>query len=105
MAATSDHPVGECIMFRPLTSRRPTVPALATFILAGLALAPIATRAQAGYRQPPAVVAQILDAPATPSVMLSPDGTRMVLFERPGLPPISEIAAPEYRVAGIRLNP
>jgi len=92
-------------MHRPLTSRRSTARALGTFILAGLALAPITARAQAGYRQPPAVVAQILDAPSTPSVMLSPDGTRMVLLERPGLPPISEIAAPEYRVAGIRLNP
>ncbi len=61
--------------------------------------------AQAAYRQPPAVIQRILDAPATPTAIMSPDRTAILLLERPGLPPISEIAAPEYRVAGIRLDP
>ena len=43
--------------------------------------------------------------PATPTTILTPDKSMILLLERPGLPPISEIAAPEYRVAGIRLDP
>src|SRR5690606_33401231 len=57
------------------------------------------------YRQPPDVIRQILDAPATPTALLSPDHQWTVLLDRPGLAPISVIAAPEYRVAGLRLNP
>lgn len=83
----------------------PRVRPFALAALAALALSSWSAGAQTAYREPPAVVAQILDAPATPSAMLSPDGTRIILLERPGLAPISEIAAPEYRVAGIRLNP
>ena len=83
----------------------PRVRPFALAPLAALALSSWSAGAQTAYREPPAVVAQILDAPATPSAMLSPDGTRIILLERPGLAPISEIAAPEYRVAGIRLNP
>ncbi|MFM8302103.1 MAG: S9 family peptidase, partial [Gemmatimonadota bacterium] len=86
-------------------SRRSTLRAAA--ILAGLVLAltPLVTRAQDGYRQPPTAVAQILDAPALPTVMVTPDRKHLMLLDRPGLPSIAEIAAPEYRVAGIRLDP
>ncbi len=83
----------------PSASLRP----LAAVLL--LAVGTQLASAQATYRQPPAAVAQILDAPATPTALLSPDRARIVLLERPGLPSITEIAAPEYRVAGIRLNP
>lgn len=75
--------------------------------IAGVALlvAPSAAMAQDGYRQPPTAVAQILDAPALPTVMVTPDRKHLMLLERPGLPSIAEVAAPEYRVAGIRLDP
>ncbi|MBL8996351.1 MAG: S9 family peptidase [Gemmatimonadetes bacterium] len=74
-------------------------------LLALLATFAAALPAQTAYRQPPAAIAQILDAPATPVASLSADRSSIMLLARPGLPPISEIAAPEYRVAGIRLNP
>jgi dipeptidyl aminopeptidase/acylaminoacyl peptidase len=74
-------------------------------LTAAIVLAAPALPGQAAYRQPPSVIAQILDAPATPVALLSPDRTLILLLERPGLAPISEIAAPEYRVAGRRLNP
>ncbi len=61
--------------------------------------------AQTGYQQPPDVVARILDAPATPTALPSPDKQVIVLLERPGLPSIAEISAPEHRLAGIRLDP
>jgi dipeptidyl aminopeptidase/acylaminoacyl peptidase len=65
--------------------------------------APLA--AQQGYQQPPDVVARILDAPATPAAIPTRDRSAIVLLERPGLPSIAEISAPEHRLAGIRLNP
>ena len=88
-------------------SRNP-LRARARLLLRALALVTLVSTlapAQAAYRQPPAVIQRILDAPATPTALMSPDRTAILLLERPGLPPISEIAAPEYRVAGIRLDP
>jgi len=86
--------------------RAPAPPrALSALVASALLLAGVPALAQTAYRQPPAAIAQILDAPATPLASLSADRSMIVLLERPGLPPISEIAAPEYRVAGIRLNP
>lgn len=58
-----------------------------------------------GYKQPPAPIAQILDAPATPAVQLSPDRTTLLLLERPGLPSIADVSAPELRLAGLRFDP
>jgi dipeptidyl aminopeptidase/acylaminoacyl peptidase len=69
-----------------------------------LALAATAT-AQDGYRQPPAPIAQILDAERTPLLSLSPDRTTMLLVEWHDMPSIAELAAPEARLAGLRINP
>ncbi|HET9274753.1 MAG TPA: prolyl oligopeptidase family serine peptidase [Gemmatimonadales bacterium] len=81
-------------LFRP----RRTVLVIAGFV-------PLSLAAQDGYRQPPPAIARILDAPLTPVVSVSPDRARLVLLERPSMPSIEEVAAPELRLAGIRLNP
>lgn len=80
--------------------------------LAGVAIAaflatvsPALALAQDGYRQPPAPIAQILDAPQTPLVELGPDGRTVLLVERRALPDIEEVAAPILRLAGQRVNP
>jgi dipeptidyl aminopeptidase/acylaminoacyl peptidase len=72
-------------------------------VVAGVVAGPLAAGAQ--YRQPPQPIAQILDQPATPLVQLSPDRERLLLLERPGLPPIADVAAFEYRLAGLRFDP
>ncbi len=54
---------------------------------------------------PPKAIADLIDAPSTPTVSLSPDRTWMLLLDRPSLPPIAEIAQPELRLAGLRINP
>ena len=61
--------------------------------------------AQATYQQPPAPIAQMLDAPPVPAVEPSPDGRWLLVLERPALPAIAEVAAPVLRLAGDRINP
>jgi dipeptidyl aminopeptidase/acylaminoacyl peptidase len=58
-----------------------------------------------GYQMPPQVLADIMDAPPTPGVFLSPDKEWLLLLERPGFPSIEEVAQPEIRLAGLRINP
>jgi dipeptidyl aminopeptidase/acylaminoacyl peptidase len=61
--------------------------------------------AQEAYRLPPKAIVDILDAPPTPSVSLSPDQTHMILMARENLPPLKEMAKPMERLAGMRLDP
>ena len=57
------------------------------------------------YQKPPAPIEQLLEAPPTPIVRLSPDG-KMMLVEQPAtFPTIADVAQPRYRLAGIRFNP
>jgi dipeptidyl aminopeptidase/acylaminoacyl peptidase len=81
----------------------PRCSATATLITSALVAPSVA--AQSGYREPPPVIAAILDAAPTPSVSLSPDRTRMALLQRAGYPSIAEVAAPELRLAGLRFDP
>ena len=75
-------------------------------LLVALVVLP-ASRAQdnGAYRSPSPAVAAIVDAPLTPTVSLSPDRKQMLLLERPTLPPVAELAEPELRLAGLRINP
>ncbi|MDX1476872.1 MAG: prolyl oligopeptidase family serine peptidase [Saprospiraceae bacterium] len=58
-----------------------------------------------GYQTPPKAIADIALAPPTPGVNLSPDATYLLLLERTGHPGIDELAQPELRIAGLRINP
>jgi len=75
---------------------------LITILLSSIA-APLL--AQDRYLEPPSAVARILDAPQTPAVSVSPTRDWLLLMERPSLPGIAEVAAPDLRLAGIRLDP
>lgn len=59
----------------------------------------------AGYLVPPDPIPAILATPPTPSLSLGPDGERFALLERHSMPSIAELAQPELRLAGVRLNP
>ena len=75
-------------------------------LAAALFLAPaLHAQADATYRTPSAALAAIVEAPLTPLVSLSPDKKTILLLERPALPPVAELAAPELRLAGLRINP
>ncbi len=82
---------------RSLTFRIALVLTIAAFAL------PLA--AQDRYQTPPPELAKLVDAPLTPEVSASPDGRVLLLLDRPPLPPIAELAEPELRLAGLRINP
>src|SRR4029078_2343935 len=61
--------------------------------------------ATSGYLTPPKVIVDILDAPHTPSVVVSPDHKMVALLNRRSMPTIAELAEPIHRIAGARINP
>lgn len=77
---------------------------LFTAILAVSALL-ISAQDKTGYQLPPEAIVSLIDAPQTPSVLLSPDNQTMLLLYRPGLPSIADLSQPEMRLAGIRFDP
>ena len=78
---------------------------LASFLLLAGPQSASTQAIETGYRMPPPEVAAIVDAPPTPGVSLSPDRSLLLLSERPNLPAIADLAQPELRLAGIRINP
>ena len=67
---------------------------------------PLANAQQAlTYQTPPKEIADLVNAPLTPVVSFSRTGEFMMLLERPGNPSIEELAQPELRIGGIRINP
>jgi dipeptidyl aminopeptidase/acylaminoacyl peptidase len=60
---------------------------------------------QATYQRPPPEVLQILHAPVTPEVSLSPARDFFLLVERDRYPDIDELSRPMLGLAGVRINP
>ena len=58
-----------------------------------------------GYKTPPDALRALVDAPEAPQVSVSPDGTSLLLMSRESVPGIEELAQPELRIGGIRINP
>jgi dipeptidyl aminopeptidase/acylaminoacyl peptidase len=69
-----------------------------------LALTP-AYAEPARYMTPPAPIGDIIDASPTPAVSISPRGDMLAILGRSSFPSITELAEPELRLAGIRMNP
>ena len=61
--------------------------------------------AQTSYKQPPKEIMDVLNAPATPLTLISPAKDRMLLAQPLRYPPITELAEPMLRLAGLRINP
>lgn len=57
------------------------------------------------YQKPPQTIADLVDAPPTPYVSIDPTHQWMLLQEYPNLISIDELAQPELRLAGMRMNP
>lgn len=56
------------------------------------------------YQTPPKVLADMITAPSSPSVSVGEKGW-MLLMERSEMPTIEDLAQPELRIAGLRINP
>lgn len=73
-------------------------------LVLALAIGP-ALAAQERYKLPPKEVVDIVDAPPTPLVAMSPAGDVMALVERESMPSIAYLAEPILRIAGMRITP
>ena len=80
-----------------------------TVVLLSVGAGPAAAQAPAaasfGYMAPPAPIAQILDTAPTPASSVSPTRRTVALLGRANLPPIAELAEPDLKLAGYRINP
>jgi dipeptidyl aminopeptidase/acylaminoacyl peptidase len=64
-----------------------------------------ASQESLNYQLPPQEIIDMVDAPGTPGISFSPDASVMLILDRPELPTIEDLAMPEERLAGIRINP
>jgi dipeptidyl aminopeptidase/acylaminoacyl peptidase len=58
-----------------------------------------------GYKMPPKDIADMLLAKASPSVSIGDKGEWMLLTESSSYPSVEELARPELKIAGLRINP
>ncbi len=70
------------------------------FLLSGFG-----AKAQTPYQKPPKAVMDVLDAPSSPFVSVSPSRDRMLLMQTARYPSIAELSEPMLRLAGLRINP
>ncbi|HYV10106.1 MAG TPA: prolyl oligopeptidase family serine peptidase [Pyrinomonadaceae bacterium] len=61
--------------------------------------------AQQGYKKPPKEVLDILNAPVTPGISVSPTRDNIILTTGLRYPPLADLAQPMLRLAGRRINP
>src|SRR5208283_4145012 len=57
------------------------------------------------YQKPPKVITDILESPAPPMTLVSPSRDRVLVIDSMRHPPISDLAQPMLRIAGLRINP
>jgi dipeptidyl aminopeptidase/acylaminoacyl peptidase len=84
-----------------MRSCRKFVSALAVATLSAVA----ATPAHSGYDKPPQNVLDVLHAPSPPRPYVSPKGDKILLVSWVSYPPITQVAEPFLRLAGVRVEP
>jgi dipeptidyl aminopeptidase/acylaminoacyl peptidase len=67
----------------------------------------LAVRAETSPRfaAPPQPIVDMIETQASPQPIVSPNQQHLLFIERAGLPSISDLALPQVRVAGLRINP
>jgi dipeptidyl aminopeptidase/acylaminoacyl peptidase len=56
------------------------------------------------YRLPPPEIRDIVDAPPLPALSFSPHRDKILFLKRRALPPLAELARPEEKLAGLRID-
>jgi dipeptidyl aminopeptidase/acylaminoacyl peptidase len=90
------------LVFRPVIALRGSLLAVA---VVALLVAPAQGAETMGYQLPDDALVDIIDAPSTPAVVLTPDNRWLLVAERPNLPSIAELSERELRLGGLRINP
>ena len=57
------------------------------------------------YKTPPKTIMDLAIAKPSPSVSVNDKGDFMLIIERSAMPTVEELAQPELRIAGLRINP
>jgi dipeptidyl aminopeptidase/acylaminoacyl peptidase len=74
-------------------------------LVAIVCLFQIAAAQDQGYQLPPKEIADLVLSKPTPGITVNSNGEWMLLKESDGYPPVEELARPELRIAGFRINP
>jgi dipeptidyl aminopeptidase/acylaminoacyl peptidase len=61
--------------------------------------------AQDGYQKPVKILEDIALASPTPSISVNDKGDLMLIMEKSAMPTIADLAQPELKLAGLRINP
>src|SRR5579862_9806869 len=69
-----------------------------------LALCTVACAADFPYQQPPADIRDVLNAPPTPGISVSPQHDYAILLQAVRYPPIAQVAQPFLPLAGVRVD-
>src|ERR1700757_1229034 len=80
------------------------LPIICAITFCSLASSQVEPAAAAGYHPAPQAIHDILSAPPTPLVLVSPKGDRLLVGDRLQYPPIADLAQPMLRLAGLRIN-
>lgn len=75
------------------------------FLLISFVIAHACYAQDEGYKTPPKEIADLLLANPTPAVSVDGQGNWMLVMERNSYPSVEELAQPELRIAGQRINP
>ncbi|GAB3926543.1 prolyl oligopeptidase family serine peptidase [Mucilaginibacter myungsuensis] len=78
---------------------------LSTYIFLLLASTYVHAQDETGYRTPPKAMSDLLLAKPTPTAGIDSKAEWMLLSERNPYPSVEELARPEVRIAGLRINP
>ncbi len=57
-----------------------------------------------GWREPEPAITQVLDAPPTPWILLSPDAAHVLLVDHEPMPRLADVARPKVKLAGLRID-
>jgi dipeptidyl aminopeptidase/acylaminoacyl peptidase len=58
-----------------------------------------------GYKTPPTAILNLATAKPSPGVSINDKGDWMLIIERSAMPTVEDLAQPELRIAGLRINP
>ena len=78
---------------------------ITTFIVSCLLVCLSLSAQENSYQRPPKVIEDMALAPLTPAVEFNGDYTQMMQLHGFSYTPLSELAQPELRLAGARINP